>query len=445
MLINHLPQATFREQQFDSSGVNLHTRPKGTSREVVVFVHGLGGGGYDTWHEMPRMIFEGRFGASVDVAVFDYPSGLRAWKRRGADLAAPISRLTATLSELTTRYEYSDIYIAAHSLGGLITEAAIQRIFQGLHQSPVTALAAVILFASPRVGSGWATIPAFREARWLKRFSDRVTEAEEYYSTYVEGRATPDANLKRFFLPHYACVASDDLFVSRFSAGVGIPAQQRLPLEGSHTSVVKPDDNDHPQVRWLHQIIEEAAALRAYVISRVTQATQTTPSTVIVAELRTDFHGTRWENIYHDVRERLSSASIEIVDKGAYPDAPVDALLTVRSADGVLEPNSPAQGAILKAYAEHWQSAGRCLVGVCAVGACWQDAKRVMTQWLPADAEGSFYVEGAPDEGQLYAVLTNWLQAVIKRNSQRMQDGSRIDRLLDLAPDPYDIPERKRL
>ncbi|MGZ3116077.1 alpha/beta fold hydrolase [Streptomyces sp. H62] len=425
---------------FDSSGVNLHTRIGRNSRTVVLFVHGLGGGGYETWDEMPRMLFD-----SVDVALFDYASGLRAWKRRGADLEAQVSRLRTALSDLQKDHTYDRIFVAAHSLGGLIAEVAIQRSLEGLQKSPVTPIAAVLLFASPRAGSGWASIPAMREFVWLKRLSKRVAEIDEYYSTHIEGRATPDADLGRFFMPHYAVVASSDSFVNSFSAGVGIPTQQRLPLEGTHTSIVKADSSDYPQVQWVQRIIGEVIELRSFVEKRCAQKERRLPAAVIVAELRTGFDGAPWELLYHEVRDQLSSSSVSVVDSAAYPNVPIDILVMIRSAGAILQKDHAVRDTLMRVYAERIVDQNKRLVGVCAVGEEHQKAKETLSDWLPMDAEGLFYIEGASDDDQVYAVITRWMQTAIARNSQRMRDGSRLDRILDLAPDPYNIPGRNLL
>jgi hypothetical protein len=165
-----------------------------------------------------------------------------------------------------------------------------------------------------------------------------------------------------------------------------------------------------------------------------------TSSTVVVSELRTDFDGTPWEDVYHEVRTQLTSTSVLVVDKWAYPDAAVDVLITVRSAGIVMQPNTPARDAILRVYAEHRSSGARILVGICAVGGSAQEAKEIVIGWLPGDIEGSFYVVGVPDIAHLYEIMTKWLLSAIRRKSPQMRDGSRISRVLDLAPDPYNIP-----
>ena len=56
----------------------LHQRgipPKADS--VVIFVHGLNGGGYSTWGEFPERMFVSTYGVKPDVAVFDYFSGIK--------------------------------------------------------------------------------------------------------------------------------------------------------------------------------------------------------------------------------------------------------------------------------------------------------------------------------------------------------------------------------
>ncbi|MFF1295635.1 MULTISPECIES: esterase/lipase family protein [unclassified Streptomyces] len=443
-LINHLHQTSFSEQVFDASAVNLHTRIDGSARQVIVFVHGLGGGGYTTWRDMPRMMFEGTHGSPMDVAIFDYRSGLRAWKRRGANLTSQISRLKMTLQSLIDDYGYSEIYIAAHSLGGIITEAAIQKLFHGLNKKPVTALAAVILFASPRAGSGWAAFPLLREFWWLKRFSKPVTEAEEYFSTYIEGRASTEADLNRFFLPHYACIASDDSFVSKFSAQLGVPENQCLPLEGTHKSVVKPNRDDHPQVRWLQKVIGDTDTLRRYARARLDQTAKKNPS-VIVSEFRPGVYGSDWEDIYHSIRDELSNESISVDDKQSHPGIPVDIVITVRPAEVVLETKSPARDPIMNVYAEYVSRRGELFVGICAVGELWERAESlIISDWVPGGVERGFYIKGALNNSGVYELITQWMQSVIRRNSQ-MQGGSRINRILDLPPDPYEIPEGKPL
>ncbi|MET9009308.1 hypothetical protein ABZW89_32485, partial [Streptomyces pseudogriseolus] len=138
-------------------------------------------------------------------------------------------------------------------------------------------------------------------------------------------------------------------------------------------------------------------------------------------------------------------ASILVVDKWAHPDAAVDVIITVRSTETVMQSNTPARDAIFKVYVEHARSGGRIFVGICTVGECAQDAKAIVLQWLPAEIDGSFYVVGVPDAMRLYEIMTKWIQAAIRRNSPRMRDGSRIDRVLDLTPGPYDIPGKELL
>lgn len=215
-------------------------------------MHGLGGRAYKTWGKLPQMLFEGRGGPHVDVAVFEYVSGPRAILRRGTNVDECTSRLTERLLHLADTYE--DIYLLGHSLGGLIIGSSLQRYLthHALDHAPaVTSIAAAVLFGSPLAGSGWATPllrPMFRELRWLKRFAENLDETATFFSTRVENHAVASAGSRRFLVPQFACFGERDSIVSQMSATLNVPLRQRLQLTGSHTSIAKPQECDHPQL-----------------------------------------------------------------------------------------------------------------------------------------------------------------------------------------------------
>src|SRR4051812_28074314 len=67
----------FTPEDFDELSFNLHTRSC-RPRKVAIFIHGFGGNGYSTWGNFPRYIFTGGEYEPLDIAVFNYHSGVWA-------------------------------------------------------------------------------------------------------------------------------------------------------------------------------------------------------------------------------------------------------------------------------------------------------------------------------------------------------------------------------
>ncbi|GAA4657484.1 hypothetical protein GCM10023347_05320 [Streptomyces chumphonensis] len=317
----------------------------------------------------------------------------------------------------------------------------------------------VVLFATPNAGSEFARrlrrdlLGSHPQEKDLRTLNEEIRDThaavirDVVNATSVGERTCP--------IPFSVYAGADDNIVPRASAQGSFPTVGAL--SGDHFSIIKPTSRDHSSYTTLRRLLLEAAAdsdppsddarpsAAPSGLDSRRSPRRDTPSAVIVAELRTDYDGTAWEDIYHEVREQLTSASILVVDKWAYPKAAVDVVITVRSTEVVMRSNTPARVAILKVYTEHAQSEGRLFVGICAVGEYAEAAKSVIIEWLPSNIDGSFYVVGVADAVQLYEAMMKWIQAAIRRNSPIMRDGSRIDRVLDLAPDPYDIPGKELL
>ncbi|RBP38034.1 alpha/beta hydrolase family protein DUF915 [Roseimicrobium gellanilyticum] len=90
------------------------TEPYSPNRIPVVFVYGIGGSPQD-WR-----YFIGNFDRSkYQLWFFHYPSGMR--------LARVSSALALSLRTLKHRYGFPQCYVVAHSMGGLVSRAAISK------------------------------------------------------------------------------------------------------------------------------------------------------------------------------------------------------------------------------------------------------------------------------------------------------------------------------
>ena len=141
------PQVNFAQLEFGQLNMTLHERyhPRSTDT-LVVFVHGLSGKGYATWDSFPKLVFESQGSTVVDVAVFDYFSGKRRIFRVRPRAHLVANSLAQCIAEVQSKY--SQIFLVAHSMGGLISKDAV-RIYLEKYDSDRTLLkrvSGIVLF-----------------------------------------------------------------------------------------------------------------------------------------------------------------------------------------------------------------------------------------------------------------------------------------------------------
>ncbi|MEU1266589.1 alpha/beta hydrolase [Streptomyces cellulosae] len=441
-MIKLVEQESFKRRRFSSSGLNLHAHPGRGKGKVVLFVHGFCGQGYNTWSNMPMMLFSGEMGPPVDVAVYDYPSGIRALLRRGADLSFYASQLASGLDELSEKYD--EIYVAAHSLGGLLSQAAIRLHLDNLKGSSLTSLAAIFFFASPRAGAWLASIPLFRESDWLRPFSKQVAANDSFFSTFIESRTAAPVDPQFRFIPMYACMAEADQVVASFSSGLGIPERQRLRIRGSHTSVAKPTVEDSSQVAWVLEGIRQVSDKRQQWIRELEamvrrhQVGPATPAPFIVGRLLTDPRGFPYERVYTDVRRLISTANFSVYDHRDYPEAPINVLIAVHDDHVFLQESERAKDTLRQAYQLQQNEAVQPLVIIAPVGLNFREALSRAEEWLPRASSSYFYLEGVEDIEALREAMPGWFQLVIDRDPRRQDPSQRVGRLLGGGQSAYD-------
>lgn len=434
----------------------------GQNRMAVVFVHGFASNA-KTWKSFIDQMSEDDELKPFDIFSFEYSTQIprsNFWRphRRLPTLSTIADSLQTFLAIEVA--DHRNLVIVCHSMGGLVTQRYLQRMLNQGRGLELKRIRRVVLFATPNAGSNFARKlrkdllgSSHPQERDLDTLSEEIRDTHAAVIRDVVNAKRPEGGKCPIAFDVFA--GTEDNIVVRASAQGTFPSVGALP--GDHFSIIKPNSPAHRSYTALRRILLEVASdsdppLQSPVrveadrqMRSLLHTSQATPSDIVVSELRTDFHGTEWENVYHDVLEQQSSDTVSVVDRSFYPGAQVDVVISVRLAESVIEDSPPARKAILEIYAEMARDGDRILVGICTVGTCHQDAKRLVIQWLPVEAEGSFYVEGAPDTDRLYVVITTWIQNAIRRNSLRMRDASRVERALGLASDPYEIPGRKLL
>ncbi|MFF0240944.1 alpha/beta hydrolase [Rhodococcus pyridinivorans] len=445
-MANRQEQEEFSQFEFDDERLNLHAHPSPQKNALVLFVHGFCGSGYETWGDFPRALFNGDHGSAVDVATMDYPSGYKAISSRGADIDFYADLLGNQLYELREIYE--DIYIVAHSLGGIVAGAAVAKYLQRASSADlpaVTNIAAIIYFASPRAGSGWAR-PwlsfAVREFNWLKRFSENIHFVEKFFTAQVQSSAVASPGHLRFLIPRYAALAARDALVSKFSGSFSIPPEQIKYLGGDHISISKPTEKNYAQVRWMHQVIRECGEIRSqwrreFTATQIIKSQMSFPSTV-VTEFWTGPRGTDWLAAYNEVRHAASDASVQILD---VIDAPSgqdpDLLISVHESDRVVNSDPREEQRVREAYGR--ASSVKTMIGVAAIGDNFDEAREKLSDLAPSDLTlNRILIEGSSDLPGLHALIKRWIDLVVSRDPRRMRHRRGLDRVLEIDSTEYD-------
>ncbi|MCM2514817.1 MULTISPECIES: esterase/lipase family protein [Streptomyces] len=448
-------QNSFTKKPFGKShSMNLHKQGSGSARTVAVFVHGLNGSGYGTWKAWPRILFEGGSGfPPIDVALFYYPSLFKAAYRLqpGANIDLQAQQLAEHLQELSK--EYDEIYLIAHSLGGLVAEAAVSLYLTDLvirerDCLPVSPIAAIFLMASPLAGSGKALLlfSFFRDVRRLRLLSKDQERYAQFFNSHVQVQCLASEGKYRFIVPRYAGIATLDVAVSPTSASGSIPNEQRRQFRGTHFSVVKPKSPTDPQHAWLLACLRDVQEMRAQWHRNAKQKKLATvlqddaASDVFVTRLESERRRSAWDIIYNRVRAEASTSYVDVLDYShVKADTKVDLLIAVNQASGVIA-GSHASNHVVASAVEAFESGAAVDVGICPVGEEHPEAESEVGNLLPAGARNKFYIEGADDDDTMGEVIGGWIDALLHRHPSRQAIKNR-HRILRLSYDAYEEAE----
>jgi hypothetical protein len=340
-----------------------------------------------------------------------------------------------------------------HSLGGLLVESVAVDYLQRRAMSPQArppVLAALVVVASPRAGSGWAVRPLewlIPEAKVLRRLAPRSATVDEFFTTYVERHNLASGAAGVVVLPVYAALGGGDKIVGQFSAAFGVPTTQRLYLDADHSSIVKPDSQDKQLLGWLHGLFIARLEVRAQAareqqhFAHRTAPTAADPRPTVVTRFLSDTSGLRWEELYNEARHAATTTAVAVHDARDVSGAEFDLLIAVHDADLVVAANPAVRAIVLEARRERDRRSS-ISVGICPVGANFRAAEATVGEWLAECAPTtSVYVNGAADAAGLRGVLATLFQLVIGRDPRRAVRAALADQRFEEFNDVYDDPK----
>lgn len=326
LVVNAQDQLRFKEFPFNEALLNLH-RHCGDLRaqRLVVFVHGLGGDGYSTWKKFPQFVFDEPFRDPVDVALFDYFSGHRRRILERPTLPVIAEILTERLQELSKHYD--EVFIVAHSMGGLISIDALRNYIRQCDEEPglLQVLAGVIFVATPFNGSRLAERPILREllseCEQLQPSSAYQQDLRQFITDNIDTTNRVELTSGHYKLPFWAIVGGLDRIVERPSATFGIAENQvRTAVSNGHTGVAKPQEPGSQVVKWVRDMIDEISSLRTSIRDAAAKARRASlpnpPSNLVLVEffLEADADDS-WQPIYESVVQSAGSALVRVEDR----------------------------------------------------------------------------------------------------------------------------------
>lgn len=217
-------------------------------KKLILFIHALGGS-KETWGDFEALI-EGDSAMDkdiFDIAFYEYPTTFIRPKEIMKHVNKLLSFITPQTkipriqelsfllkNEMDTTYkDYSDIYLIAHSMGGLVVKNYLLDELN-LHKKPLR-IKRVLFYATPHLGSNLAKLEL------LYRHEQIAQLNPDSDFLYFLNRELAISDVAQKLTLHYALGLQDDI-VDVHSAQEHYKNQQQLTkLNRAHRDIVKPE------------------------------------------------------------------------------------------------------------------------------------------------------------------------------------------------------------
>src|SRR6266702_2538641 len=241
-----------------------HRDAKKSAKTLLVFVHGLGGTRYGekaTWGDYPKLIFANF--PSIDVGLYAYRTlfkRLRLWK---SILLEKEAEVFADL--LRGLKEYRQFILFGHSMGGVLCKGVVEHLVVTNQFECASKIQGIVLMATPQAGSlrvprGLAWLS--KDFQALKPHNRYLNRIEDVFRNQIHSDIDYPFDDK-LHIPCWALRAAEDFWVDPLSAGLGIRAEQKSTVRGTHTSIVKPKSLDEDGFRFTTEVLKQTLSRHA--------------------------------------------------------------------------------------------------------------------------------------------------------------------------------------
>lgn len=210
----------------------------GTSDQLVLFIHGLGGN-ISTWKHFYRLIEnDSQLKGIYTIGFYNFPTSLTTWTFRFWKRRPGIQMLSDGLrSELNVRYgSYKKVMLVCHSLGGLV---ARQFLMEEVKNGRPLRVNKLLLYATPNTGSLLANI-GFR-LTFRHRQIEQLRPNSDFLKTLNEDWTRQKVTDK---VQCVYMIAGQDVVVNEMSAR-GTFGNDNVFVDNfkDHFTVIKPDND----------------------------------------------------------------------------------------------------------------------------------------------------------------------------------------------------------
>lgn len=216
------------------------------SRVAVIFLHGLGGGPFDTWRkdaDSPTLFELLEQEPALRVAEFysyGYRTGLMPWQYDFKTVAELL------YSDIQFNLPGKDIVFIAHSMGGLVVQQYIVDRYEAFDEVNLKHMKGVVYLSVPFQGSGWADLfpqwLANRQIQSLRRRNPQLALLEKNWDKYLYrgGMETLPEQL-RHSIPQRALRGARDRVVASGSSTPLFVNEDVVLVDEGHSSICKVD------------------------------------------------------------------------------------------------------------------------------------------------------------------------------------------------------------
>ncbi|MFI5877642.1 alpha/beta fold hydrolase [Streptomyces sp. NPDC051445] len=230
----------------------VHGREPGAAKDLVLFLHGLGGRRYDTWGRFPYLLWKDL--PTSDLGLVDYRSGLR---RLAGAAGMSLEDRAQEVADALRDSPYERVVLVGHSMGGLLCQEIIATLLRTAARDQtgrpiVERIVGLFLMATPQAGS--ARIPRLlrrtRDGIVLKPHAQFQTNVQIMLADHLVTDVSASEHPTKRKLPVFVARAQRDHAVDAFSTVLGIPGQQRRHFDRNHRDLVKPLTEQDPVYQW---------------------------------------------------------------------------------------------------------------------------------------------------------------------------------------------------
>lgn len=214
------------------------------NEKLVIFLHGFTGDYLNTWENFPALLEGDQILAHFDILMWGYPSNLFSFNPSIETLGRYIAERIEGLPE-----RYKSLVIVAHSMGGLVSRAAVTSALTSNKRHSLLRLKKLILFGTPNEGAEIAKLTSFwnQQGQEMEPSSEFIEELNDDWISLSH-----DFNLE---IPTTVLIGLEDSYVKPESAKSYF-TDVRI-VEGNHVSMVKPSSRNHISYHTVKNILLE--------------------------------------------------------------------------------------------------------------------------------------------------------------------------------------------